>query len=444
MNTGDQFDNLFRDKFNNGNIDFDEEHWKLAEQLIIAKEKKERKRKMTIWFSAGAILLYGFLFWNSLNKKQDVISENKITVENIQTENRLKSDKEKLKELKGSEEINQNKSLTQSRNEQRNSDFKNSILKTNSESKETINVRAFKKKNYLAQSNINSNATAEENIGLATDNSDNDLVENKNLSIGNLIEEHSELLQSADELSISLSTEETSASDIITKDTSLENNQLISKPVLDEKKSFPQTSYSIFAGAFINKAFNNTENESGYGVNLTGGVSIIHQFNSTWSMELDAMYLEKGKLNSSKNFHSEYYMDEFGKRTEDINIRSTQLQYIIFPVLVQYHFNNNSQLMETGASYGYLINASSSIEYTTQITGSGLSLSKENKHGYVNGFEKHDIALLLGYGHHLVKNLQAGIRLHYGLKDITKNSYYNNLSIDKNMGVNIFLKYKLH
>ncbi|GEM_PF-2799872 len=443
MNTEDSFDHLFRDKFKSAHIDFNEEHWKQAEQLIIAKEKKDRSRKMTLWFSAASMLLCGFLFWNSVNTKQDLLSDDKVTGENFRAENKLKSENQNLKEFKSSEEINHIKLLTQNRKEQSSRGGKNPILKTNADANEIINIRLDKKKNYLAQINGNSHADINKTIRPAEGNPDNNPVKSTNMNTGSSIKENEEPVQTG-EFSKSEHADEIPAANLTAKDITPEGILQISNPEIPDKKSFPKTTYSILAGALLSKAYSNTENESGFGVNLTGGVSIARQFNSTWSVVLNALYFEKGKLGTTKNFHSEYFTGEFGKRTEDINIRSAKLQYFSIPVLVQYHFNNNAQLIEAGAGFNYLINASSSVKYSRQITGSELFISEEKKNGYVNGFEKYDIGLLFGYGHHLIKNFRAGIRLYYGLKDITRNSYYNNLSTDKNTGVIVFLQCELH
>ena len=119
------------------------------------------------------------------------------------------------------------------------------------------------------------------------------------------------------------------------------------------------------------------------------------------------------------------------------------MKYISVPVFVHYHFNANHQLIEAGFSYNYLLNANSKVETDKHSTGSAFTTSSEKKQGYVNGFEKSDIALILGYRHPLTKNLNAVIRLNYGLKDVTKNVYYTNLSKDKIVGVNLLLSYQL-
>ena len=89
MKADEQFDDLLRDKFNSNDIEFNEKHWQQAEQSIIAKERKERNRKVAAWFFTGAILICGFLFWNVTNTKQSVSTKNKLENENTVTQNKI-------------------------------------------------------------------------------------------------------------------------------------------------------------------------------------------------------------------------------------------------------------------------------------------------------------------------------------------------------------------
>ena len=438
MSTDDQFDDLLRDKFNSREVEFHEAHWSQAESMIVANERKQKNRKFIFWIFSLTVILSGFFYYTMNNAQKNVVIEEKQALHNpiISIVNTNKEKKDKNLNVGNSSA----KVVTSDENKIQpiHKDMKSAVYSSQE------NGVAFTRENRRALKAAEASIRETHNTSSTNHSSKKSILVNDLTDVNihhngiNLSQEFAQKdsLPALPNVGVPLIPASVIDSSKLTV--------LTAPEILTSKaETISKSSYAFIAGSYISRAFHNTEDESGWGMNAFGGISYAHLFAKEWSIEVEALYLEKGNLSSKKYFQSEFFQGEFGGNTENISISTKKLRYISIPICMQYHFNHMTQLIDIGFAYNYLITTYSSVQIAQKKTGSALNTVSKNQNGYVNGFEKQDFAILLGYGHQLSKKMHAHIRLHYGLNDLSKNEYFNNNIKDHNQGIQIYLQYKI-
>ncbi len=443
MNTDNQFDGLLRQKFENEKREFDQSEWLKAEKLISAKEKRDRNKKI-LWYSFALLFLASaFLMWNfpgtNNNQENQKAEKQKSKIQNDETGSKIKEKNSMsfvgVNEFPDAErEMNQSVRKDQIHSGQDHINSMNTTQKHKTESGRG-SLSASQKFVISSESNISTDEIilAEKVVEIQ-----NGIGEDIKNSIGDNVSIKSEEPEIND-LNVSHTSEMSSSSDSITKS----NIDIAADFVNEKKRVYPSKSVCVFAGGFISRSLAGTNGGSGFGINVLAGVELMQRFNEKWSLAFDLVYIEKGMINTFRNFHSEFYSGEFGRRVEDESISAKKLRYASVPVIIAYHLKSNRQIIEGGVSYNYLLNVLSEIHTMEYSTGSPAKNSTTKSDGYVNGFEKYDIGLHVGYSQSIFDVADLGIRLHYGLRDITKDAYFRDRGKDNISGIQFFLKYKI-
>lgn len=418
MSEKDQFDDLLRQRFQKKTFEFDERHWLQAEKMIVAKERKDKTRILAfLIFGFGILVLAAIFYWFTLPGTLDQKEFNNWDSQKSQ------------KETASKKAEHQQKWVESKSNE-------TDILPGNSLHND---IKSIEKANK--SSSRSTQRTIAVTDGFVS-------------AIENIQEGELSTLQVDPLATVSVRILQTDIVDLPLRVSGLLlNNADILKQHSTEKqiqdivpfiKKIKQQRLGLFcyAGVFAGKGFSNTSGDTGIGFNPLAGAGIEYRITPTWGLSAGLNYFEKNKVNSDKIFHSEYYAGEFGKRSEDIRIDVIKLHYLQVPMMLHFHLSDPEKQVQVGLSYNHLLTSLSNVTTSSQVTGEALIANSKQEYGYINGFKNQDIAILLGFAYPLGNHLQGVIHIQYGLEDITKNTYYENTALDKNIGIQAFIKYQ--
>jgi hypothetical protein len=191
----------------------------------------------------------------------------------------------------------------------------------------------------------------------------------------------------------------------------------------------------VIGGININKSL--TENPSG---GISGceffGVTYERFLNGGLSIKSNLLYSARNEVNAVKFYDKKVY--GFGSKTQQTKVEAQRLAYLELPVMVNYGIGNHNFM--TGASFSYLISGlhEVSTEYTTPTE---TTYENDMQWGYTNGFKSYDVAIVAGYEYNVNPKLNLGLRLNYGLLDVTDNTYFGVDSFDNNVQFRVYLTY---
>ncbi len=191
----------------------------------------------------------------------------------------------------------------------------------------------------------------------------------------------------------------------------------------------------VIGGLNLNKSL--TENPSG---GIAGceffGITYERFLNGGLSIKSNLLYSARNEVNAIKLYDKKVY--GFGSKTQQTKVESQRLAYLELPVMINYSLGNHNFM--TGASLSYLISGlhEVSTEYTSPTE---TTYENDMQWGYTNGFKSYDVALVAGYEYNVNPKLNLGLRLNYGLLDVTDNTYFGVDSFDNNVQFRVYLTY---
>lgn len=166
------------------------------------------------------------------------------------------------------------------------------------------------------------------------------------------------------------------------------------------------------------------------------GVTFQRYFKGGFSLNADLLYAPRNEVNAIKTFDRKIY--GFGSISEQTKIESQRLVYLELPVMINFNAGNHNFM--GGASISYLVTGQYKV--STEYTNATESIVEdEMKWGTTDGFNSHDFSVVAGYEYSIKPNWNVGMRLNYGLTDVTNNEYFGNDSFDNNVQFRVYLKY---
>ena len=167
------------------------------------------------------------------------------------------------------------------------------------------------------------------------------------------------------------------------------------------------------------------------------GVEYQRYLNGGFSLKADLLYSARGGVNSQKTYAKKYY--DFGSSSTQTTVECQRMVYLELPVLANYGVANHNFMV--GPSFSYLVTSLNKVTTTNEsLTGEG-STDEKAEWGHTEGFKKYDFSIVAGYEYSLKSKLNVGVRLNYGLIDITDNEYFGNDSFDNNVQFRVYLTY---
>lgn len=242
------------------------------------------------------------------------------------------------------------------------------------------------------------------------------------------------------------------------------NNALVEKPtnineVIETKKQ--QDIVEITANIFKKRSVANTPNQAQEAeassaylkyiapqqklfVIANAGINIQNGMNATSSL-IAGYYIQPkiaitagvGYARLNQQLGSRVYNEVslgFGQNINQTRITTQRLDYILLPIGVQYdvckkhHFTGGAQL-------GYVLQSTDLVETNTAST---------TENGYLNAINRTDVQLMTAYRYDFTRKLSVSAAYHFGLKDVSNNSVFNNTTNNRNQFISISLGYKLY
>ena len=430
MNNNEEFEDFFRNEFEKNPVEYKEEYWQQAEQLILANEKRERRRFIFYLSSFTALLCLLIGVYCIKNNSSITLLKN-----NISVNRNISEDISERKEMNAN---TQNKSFSENKNNQLHERLKVSSNNKKIISTETENNSPTKNHKILV---LTANKKHKKNVlNIYADNKSNSTDSKKRSRIAKnndgknnqymVIRNAPKSDTYTDEIN-SLSSE--FSEDLIAMECIQINNFEKLNTAQIKKPSSMQ--YSLIAGAGLYKGFGNA---SGFTIHPILGVGVSYNLSSKFDADINLLYIERSNVNTTKKFSSEYY--DFGYNKETTQITTRKIKYISLPLFIKYHFQIGQSII-AGISLSHILTSKDDLTKITSSDNGNPVTSNSTESGFVNGFKKYDLAIVAGYEIVLVKNLNAGIRLNYGLIDVTNNSYYQNNSKDYNISVALSFRY---
>ncbi len=175
-------------------------------------------------------------------------------------------------------------------------------------------------------------------------------------------------------------------------------------------------------------------------IGFTGGIYYQRAFSKHIELGVSAVYSSRGALNNDKTITNSEF--GFGVENDKTTISPQTLHYLTIPLYLRFNITQRSHLL-VGACYYRLLTTTSKITHTTENSFGVLESSTEKQTGEHAGFRKNDIAAFIGYELTLFDRMNTGLQFSYGFYDITQNSYNNIKGTDRNISLQLQLKYDL-
>lgn len=191
----------------------------------------------------------------------------------------------------------------------------------------------------------------------------------------------------------------------------------------------------LIGGVSVNESLTGTSN--GISGSEFFGVSYQRYLNGGFSLKSNLLYASRNQVNTLKTFDKKSY--DFGSKTEQTSVSSQRLMYLELPVMVNYGFRNHNIM--AGGSFSYLMGGLSKESTTYTSLTEEPRYEDKKKWGYAEGFKPYDIALIAGYEYNFNSKLNLGLRLNYGLLDITDDQYFGTKSFDNNVQFRVYVTY---
>jgi hypothetical protein len=196
--------------------------------------------------------------------------------------------------------------------------------------------------------------------------------------------------------------------------------------------------FGIIGGVGFSGSLVNTNNEGVNCVSEVLGLSYQHYFNGGFSLMSNLLYAPRNGVNAVKYYDKELVYG-FGSVTKQTVRESSKLVYLELPIMINYNLGNHNFMF--GPSVSYLVTGKHEFTTMYESQTNETTMESSSKWGYIDGFEDFDVAVVAGYEYGVKPNLNIGLRVNYGLTDITNNQYFGTDSFDNNVQFRLYLKY---
>jgi hypothetical protein len=223
-----------------------------------------------------------------------------------------------------------------------------------------------------------------------------------------------------------------SKQEIISKDTTQNTIAVKEIPSLETKKISKDFWWFIQAGLFANKGFsgnNLTPISIGFAPYISTGIQ--KELSSRLSINSQIGLTYYNALNTT--YQQTTYKYSFGYDSSFFKIDYKKMMQLYLAINFIYHLNKKHQLM-AGFGINYMADVQSKVQQNN-IT--------QTQMGYYTGFNNVDFFTNIGYNYQINNNMNVIINYSQGFVDATKNTYFQNSTINKQGRFAIGLKYNL-
>lgn len=442
------FDQFFKDKFQDREFEFKEAYWKQAQELI-QEDQQERRRGLWYWMLGGSILLLALIVTSAVcyfGVNGDPVSENKTTIfeNNIEAAAKATSPgsgtlaidaNEKIfNEIKTNQAQTKNPSIV-------NNQKGNEIPSGSTNSSETNDGTKIDNKNEVsAQEAVTKNSK-----GQNLQNNQDQAISRKGSTIppSEIASGASENKNANTSAVTKGSTSETARESIpntatpanrsaITELTTLESlaPDLLATP----EKDLPECR-DLFNGKIKRWHWGITANTHFYPAQTSeqiwiggaAGPSVQYKINPRISIQADLLYaIRTGNFGDTKSVSQNTY--SFGLREKVATVETSSLHFLELPLFFQY--TNGRQIVEGGLGLKYLLATRGTLTERTSLypwerrgsSADPTSGMEENNittgNLVTDSFNKLIPSVLLGYRYRISTNVTANFQVKYNLSPL--------------------------
>ena len=208
-----------------------------------------------------------------------------------------------------------------------------------------------------------------------------------------------------------------------------------------KEEEFQKSSkFSLVAGVNYYKAFNDPNNEQTNSIDPNIGFVIAKDVTSKIGSIVGMNFYQKSKVNAKREF--EYVDFVFGKNTERTTIETSQIYFAQMNFGAYYRIHQRVNL-NGSLGIAQVLNTRSEVSEKVENSFYVDDKGSRNSFGYINGYNRTSYNVTFGIDYNITNKLNVGLNYNIGLSDITKDTYYNTISDDRNSGVQLLIKYNL-
>jgi len=163
-------------------------------------------------------------------------------------------------------------------------------------------------------------------------------------------------------------------------------------------------------------------------------------FNSNWQVGTGVAYSVLNGGGLQKRYSVSRHT--FGETHTELTIQTTRLHYLEMPVTARYNFNDKLFFIG-GINAGYLLGIKGSVdENSTGVFAKEPGYSKQAS-DYRGGLKPWDLQVQIGAEMRYKKQFYLGGLISGGMLDIGNNRYYNNTAFERNLRLQLYIRYEL-
>lgn len=162
-------------------------------------------------------------------------------------------------------------------------------------------------------------------------------------------------------------------------------------------------------------------------------------FNSKWQLGAGLAY---SVMNGGLQKQYSVKRHAFGETRTELTIQTTRLHYLEVPVTARYNFNDKL-FFTSGINAGYLLGIKGRVnENNLGVFAKTPGYSRQAA-DYMSGLKSWDLQLQLGAEIRYKKQFYLGGLINSGLLDIGDNGYYSNSAFERNLRLQLYVRYEL-
>lgn len=478
--SNEELDKLFKNKFENREVPFDESAWEDAARLIDAQQTK-RKRGLVFWIIASMLVIGGSAtaYWFAQQQDNNVVSNNGNSAE----EQVIKTEKETFKkedtktsdtEITDKKEINQQESPVEGKDNSAPTSKQPSLPEAGfGEQKDESKDILVADKEVLngGEKGEGISKEGDENKTEYKDKIDDEALERGTTNIeGNKqTEEDEELQRMLEEITRADTNYDVSVSDSIVKQEFIESDSIVASieeneqdTFIDEeeaakdKKQIKKSTFShtlgLIGGFSSMQVFNANLaadsllqaiipfNDSKVENQFQFGLDFSYRLNNKWSLNSGLLYYKRQVLNNNRLTSNVTY--GFGYKNITTYEVTKELTMVEWPIALQYNIFANGYI-QLGGGVNFIVNSKNTLLEQETSTFGSTDVTSRDVTGYTGSFETITYNFMVGYKQYVLPRLSLGVQMISGLNDMTKNDVYNNNIFDRNTQYRVMLRYDI-
>lgn len=210
-------------------------------------------------------------------------------------------------------------------------------------------------------------------------------------------------------------------------------------PLTKKQATYMQNKVFLRVGGTIANGFKgNTAARVEQSQFLSFGLHYRRQVTQQWAWQAGLEWYERGAINTEFVQNRKHY--GFGADRVTSHFITDNMQFLELPIQAIYKPQKNHQFL-AGVYTAYLLSTKNTVIHHFQTETIGEIKHITNATNHMEGFNRLDFGLALGYEYEVFKSLAIGATANIGLRDLTINKTLGSNSKDFNHQVRVHVNY---